>query len=63
MWLILNYYLQRRKFEEKKDIYLKQELIQFIEQKLAEDNIFELLKGFFHWIRCEEKSRATTQIF
>ena len=39
----------------KKKRYLsEQELIHFIEQKLAEDNIFELLKGFFHWIRCEE---------
>lgn len=38
----------------KKKCYLsEQQLIQVIEQKLAEDNIFELLKSFFHWIRCE----------
>lgn len=37
----------------KKKRYLsEQQLIQFIEQKLAEDNIFELLKSFFQWIRC-----------
>ena len=40
---------------KKKSYLSEQQFIQFIEQKLAEGNIFELLKGFCHWIRCEEQ--------
>lgn len=46
----------------KKKRYLsEQQLIAFIEEKLAENDIFALLKGFFHWIRCEVQREAQLQ--